>query len=224
MAHTLFVTYPRRAILGATLMITQSFLYNAIFFTYALVLTKVYGVSSKDTPYYFMFFALGNLIGPLTLGRLFDTIGRRRMIVGDVPPVRIAPHHQRDPLRRGRAQRDDPDGLLVRHLLLRVLRRQCRLPDGQRDLPGRGPRQGDRRLLRHRTDVRCHRALAVRNVDRQRSGPLQAFHRLPDRCRRDDRRRRGGDLARRGGRTTVARGHRAPTVRGEHEDARPVRE
>ncbi len=82
LARTLFVTYPRRAILGATLMITQSFLYNAIFFTYALVLTKVYGVSSNDTPYYFMFFALGNLIGPLTIGRLFDTIGRRRMISG----------------------------------------------------------------------------------------------------------------------------------------------
>jgi MFS family permease len=63
-------------------MITQSFLYNAIFFTYALVLAKVYGVNSSDTAYYFMFFALGNLIGPLTLGHLFDTIGRRRMISG----------------------------------------------------------------------------------------------------------------------------------------------
>jgi MFS family permease len=82
LARTLFVTYPRRSILGATLMITQSFLYNAIFFTYAIVLTKVYGVSSGDTPYYFMFFALGNLSGPLTIGRLFDTIGRRRMISG----------------------------------------------------------------------------------------------------------------------------------------------
>jgi MFS family permease len=82
LARTLFLTYPRRAILGATLMITQSFLYNAIFFTYALVLTKVYGVNSNDTAYYFMFFALGNLIGPLTLGHLFDTIGRRRMISG----------------------------------------------------------------------------------------------------------------------------------------------
>jgi MFS family permease len=82
LARTLFVTYPRRSILGATLMITQSFLYNAIFFTYAIVLTKVYGVSSGDTPYYFMFFALGNLTGPLTIGRLFDTIGRRRMISG----------------------------------------------------------------------------------------------------------------------------------------------
>jgi MFS family permease len=82
LARTLFAKYPRRSILGATLMITQSFLYNAIFFTYALVLTKIYGVNSKDTAYYFIFFALGNLIGPLTLGHLFDTIGRRRMISG----------------------------------------------------------------------------------------------------------------------------------------------
>jgi MFS family permease len=82
LAHTLFARYPTRSILGATLMITQSFLYNAIFFTYALVLTKIYNVPSKDTPYYFIFFALGNLIGPLTIGHLFDSMGRRRMIAG----------------------------------------------------------------------------------------------------------------------------------------------
>ena len=82
LARTLFARYPKRSILGASLMITQSFLYNAIFFTYALVLTKIYGVSDKDTAYYFIFFALGNLIGPLTIGRLFDTIGRRVMISG----------------------------------------------------------------------------------------------------------------------------------------------
>ena len=82
LARTLFATYPKRSILGASLMITQSFLYNAIFFTYALVLTKVYGVNEKDTAYYFIFFALGNLIGPLTLGHLFDTVGRRKMIAG----------------------------------------------------------------------------------------------------------------------------------------------
>ena len=82
LARTLFVHYPRRAILGASLMITQSFLYNAIFFTYALVLTKIYNVPATDTAYYFIFFALGNLLGPLTIGRLFDTIGRRKMIAG----------------------------------------------------------------------------------------------------------------------------------------------
>jgi MFS family permease len=82
LARTLFVHYPRRAILGASLMITQSFLYNAIFFTYALVLTKIYNVPATDTAYYFIFFALGNLIGPLTIGHLFDTVGRRKMISG----------------------------------------------------------------------------------------------------------------------------------------------
>jgi MFS family permease len=82
LARTLFRRYPKRSILGAALMITQSFLYNAIFFTYALVLTKIYHVPSGDTPYYYIFFALGNLVGPLTLGHLFDSIGRRRMIAG----------------------------------------------------------------------------------------------------------------------------------------------
>jgi MFS family permease len=80
LARTLFRDYPSRSVLGATLMITQSFLYNAIFFTYSLVLTKVYGVGSGSTAYYFIFFALGNLIGPLTIGHLFDSIGRRKMI------------------------------------------------------------------------------------------------------------------------------------------------
>jgi MFS family permease len=79
---TLFRIYPQRSFYGATLMITQSFLYNAIFFTYSLVLTEIYGVSSKDTGYYFMVFAIGNLAGPLVLGKLFDTVGRRKMIGG----------------------------------------------------------------------------------------------------------------------------------------------
>jgi len=77
-----FHTYPKRAILGATLMITQSFLYNAIFFTYALVLTKFYGVSATSVPLYGLAFSIGNLIGPLVLAPLFDTVGRRKMISG----------------------------------------------------------------------------------------------------------------------------------------------
>ncbi len=77
-----FHTYPKRAILGATLMITQSFLYNAIFFTYALVLTKFYDVSATRVPLYGLAFSVGNLLGPLLLGRLFDTVGRRKMISG----------------------------------------------------------------------------------------------------------------------------------------------
>jgi MFS family permease len=79
---TLFQHYPSRSVLGGALMITQSFLYNAIFFTYGLVLEYFFNVSTGDTPYYFMAFAAGNLLGPLTIGRLFDTVGRRKMISG----------------------------------------------------------------------------------------------------------------------------------------------
>jgi MFS family permease len=78
----LFQQMPRRSVLGATLMITQSFLYNAIFFTYGLVLKQFYGVPDGRLPYYFIAFAAGNLAGPLLLGHLFDTVGRRRMISG----------------------------------------------------------------------------------------------------------------------------------------------
>jgi MFS family permease len=77
-----FTSYTRRAILGATLMITQSFLYNAIFFTYALVLTNFYGVSATRVPLYGLAFSIGNLLGPLCLGRFFDTVGRKKMISG----------------------------------------------------------------------------------------------------------------------------------------------
>jgi MFS family permease len=82
MAKVLIRQYPTRSLLGGTLMITQSFLYNAIFFTYGLVLEYFFGVKTGDTPYYFMAFAAGNLLGPLTIGHLFDTIGRRKMISG----------------------------------------------------------------------------------------------------------------------------------------------
>ncbi|WP_431982086.1 MFS transporter [Streptomyces qinglanensis] len=80
--RVLFRRYPKRAVLASTLMITQSFLYNAIFFTYTLVLTKFYGVSDKDAPMYLLAFAAGNLLGPIVLGPLFDIVGRRWMIAG----------------------------------------------------------------------------------------------------------------------------------------------
>ncbi|OIV36491.1 MFS transporter [Mangrovactinospora gilvigrisea] len=74
--------YPTRCVLAASLMITQSFLYNAIFFTYTLVLTRYYGVSENSAPLYLIAFAVGNLLGPIVLGPLFDTVGRRKMISG----------------------------------------------------------------------------------------------------------------------------------------------
>lgn len=78
--HTLFNLHRRRALVGLSLMTAQAFFYNAIFFTYALVLTDFYGVPGDHIGWYLLPFALGNFLGPLLLGRLFDVIGRRKMI------------------------------------------------------------------------------------------------------------------------------------------------
>ncbi|MBV9248393.1 MAG: MFS transporter [Acetobacteraceae bacterium] len=78
--RTLVVQYRRRTILGMVLMASQAFCYNAVFFTYALILTHFYGVSSGSVGLFVLPFALGNFLGPLMLGRLFDTIGRRKML------------------------------------------------------------------------------------------------------------------------------------------------
>jgi MFS family permease len=79
-AHTLFTVYRRRSLVGLALMIAQAFFYNAIFFTFALVLTEFYGIASSQVGWYILPFAAGNFLGPLLLGRLFDTVGRRVMI------------------------------------------------------------------------------------------------------------------------------------------------
>ncbi|WP_315973832.1 MULTISPECIES: MFS transporter [Curtobacterium] len=79
-ARVLLKQYPTRTLVGATMMITQAFLYNAIFFTYALVLTNFFGLKTAETAVYFFPFAIGNLLGPIILGRFFDTWGRRQMI------------------------------------------------------------------------------------------------------------------------------------------------
>jgi MFS family permease len=79
-ARTLFVTYRQRSLVGLALMIAQAFFYNAIFFTFALVLTDFYGIPADRIGWYILPFAAGNFLGPLVLGRLFDTVGRRAMI------------------------------------------------------------------------------------------------------------------------------------------------
>src|SRR3982075_2359067 len=79
-ARTLFFAYRQRSLVGLALMIAQAFFYNAIFFTFALVLTDFYGIASSKVGWYVLPFAAGNFLGPLLLGRLFDTLGRRAMI------------------------------------------------------------------------------------------------------------------------------------------------
>ena len=79
-AQLLLRRYPTRALLGLALMVSQAFFYNAIFFTYALVLTRFQGVDDSHVGRYIFPFAIANFLGPLVLGPLFDRIGRRRMI------------------------------------------------------------------------------------------------------------------------------------------------
>jgi len=79
-ARTLLKDYPGRTTFGLVLMSAQAFIYNAIFFTYALVLTRFYGIAADKVGLYILPFAVGNFLGPLLLGRLFDTRGRRPMI------------------------------------------------------------------------------------------------------------------------------------------------
>lgn len=77
---SMFRTNAKRSVLGLTLMVAQAFFYNAIFFTYALVLIRFYNVPPQKTGLYLLPFALGNVLGPVLIGRLFDTVGRKPMI------------------------------------------------------------------------------------------------------------------------------------------------
>jgi MFS family permease len=77
---TLVHVHRQRTYVGLALMVSQAFFYNAIFFTYALVLKNFYDLPAQNVGGYLLPFAIGNVLGPLVLGHLFDTIGRRKMI------------------------------------------------------------------------------------------------------------------------------------------------
>jgi MFS family permease len=79
-AAVAFSKYPKRAILCLALFVGQAFLYNAITFDLGTILTTYFRVASGAVPYFLVIFAAGNLLGPLLLGRLFDTVGRRIMV------------------------------------------------------------------------------------------------------------------------------------------------
>jgi MFS family permease len=80
--RTVLKDYPRRTVLGLALFIGQAFLYNSILFGYATLLSTFFGVSTADAPYYLVAFAAGNFLGPILLGGLFDSVGRKPMIAG----------------------------------------------------------------------------------------------------------------------------------------------
>ncbi|MCU7821266.1 MFS transporter [Kitasatospora sp. DSM 101779] len=81
-ARTVTSTYPRRTILGLALFVGQAFLYNSVTFGYAVILTTFFDVPDGNTGYYFAVIAVGNFLGPLLLGHLFDSVGRKPMIAG----------------------------------------------------------------------------------------------------------------------------------------------
>ena len=87
MARTLLRDYPGRTTLGLVLMASQAFIYNAIFFTYALVLTRFYGIAADKVGLYILPFAIGNFLGPLLLGPLFDSVGPQDHDRRDLWPV-----------------------------------------------------------------------------------------------------------------------------------------
>ncbi len=80
--RTMLVDYPKRSVLVIALMMSQAFLFNAIFFTYGLVLTRFFHVADHDVGFHILPIAIANLAGPFLLGPLFDTVGRKRMIAG----------------------------------------------------------------------------------------------------------------------------------------------
>jgi len=81
-AETMLKTYPRRTALGLALIVSQAFLYNGVSFTFALILTEFYAVKPDRVGLFLLPFAVGNFLGPLLLGRFFDTVGRKPMIIG----------------------------------------------------------------------------------------------------------------------------------------------
>ena len=207
--------YPKRGVLGLALMTGQAFLYNAIFFTYTLVLTRFYGVPAETAPLYLIPFAVGNFLGPLVLGPLFDIVGRRTMIpftyitsglllivTGQLFVHEVLTH----------------DLLLVRDLLLRLGGRKLGVSHGQRVLPAGSPRDGDRTLLFHRDRPGGDLADDLRRPDRERE-PNERQLRIPRRSERDDRRRGDRRLPRRPGRAEGARGRRVAVHRRPREGA-----
>jgi MFS family permease len=81
-ARTVLNDYPKRTALGLSLFIGQAVLYNSILFGYETLLSTFFGVSTADAPYYLVAFAAGNFLGPIVLGGLFDSVGRKPMIAG----------------------------------------------------------------------------------------------------------------------------------------------
>ena len=204
-------------------MITQSFLYNAIFFTYALVLINFYHVPSNKVPLYGLAFSIGNLAGPLILGPLFDSWGRKQMIAGTYLVSGVLLGLSAVMFDAGVLNATTQTLMWVIVLLLRLRPRQRRLPDRLRNLADRDPRQGDRHLLRHRLHRRRPRPRLLRRPDRHRHLPDPAVLGVSDRRRHHDHRRAGRGLPRRQRRRQITgTGHQATPPQSTKRQAAPA--
>ncbi len=125
---SLFTRYRRRTIVGVALMTAQAFCYNAVFFTYALILTRFYGIPSGEIGLFILPFAAGNFAGAAAAGAAVRHPRAQGHDHRDIRPVRRAAGRHRLAVLAGRAHRGGTDGGLDDHLLLRLRRRQLRLP------------------------------------------------------------------------------------------------
>ncbi len=203
----------RSSLLGLALMIAQAFFYNAIFFTYTLVLEKFYNVPPSQASGYLLAFALGNVFGPVVIGRLFDTVGRKPMIAGTYAFVRHPAGGDGLALQPRTADGHHADGGVDRHLFHRVLGGERGLPHRERDFPVGNPRAGHRDLLRGRhAGGRGRGAAAIRLPHRDGFARGLTVGVFAGR-RADGRGRRGGNCDRsQGGRTIPGKHLRAAFV------------
>ena len=202
----------RRSFLGFVLMSTQAFFYNAIFFTYALVLMRFYGVPGKDVGGYLLPFALGNVLGPLLLGHLFDTIGRKQMITLTYALAGSIARGDWLAFSRRIADRANANTCVDNYLFRRVGSRQFRLPNRERDFSLGNSRNGDCDFLcTWNTGWRRQRAAAVW-LDHRYEIEHNIIHRIFGGCGVDDFCGGDGSMYRRGRRATLARAYRGTIV------------
>ena len=188
--------YRNRSILALVLMVAQSFLYNSVFFTFGLVLSHFYKVPSERVGVHPLPLAVGNFCGPLLLGSLFDTIGRKAMIAGTFAISGLLLLVTAYLFAAGLLHAGNADDRLVCHLLLCVRSSQFGLSDGERDLPARDAGIGYRLLLRTRYSHR-RRCLATSVwMAHQVRIRLACERRIHVGGRVDDDRRRSGTDAR----------------------------
>ena len=202
----------RRSFLGFVLMSTQAFFYNAIFFTYALVLMRFYGVPEQDVGGYLLPFALGNVLGPLLLGHLFDTIGRKQMITLTYALAGSIARGDWLAFSRRIADRANANACVDNYLFRRFGGRQFRLPDRERDFSLGNSRNGDRNFLCSRNTGRRRRRAAAVRLDHRHGIEHSIIHGIFGGCGVDDFCGGNGSMDRRGRRATLARAHRRTVV------------